>query len=221
MATGLIGTKRGMTRFFRKDGVTIPVTVLTIADHFVVQVKTPENDTYSALQVTTGKVKPSRVNKPLSGHYQAANVAAGEGLWEFRVSDEEIAGFKPGDALMLNNLFAVGQVVDVTGYSKGKGFAGTIKRHNFGMQDATHGNSRSHRVPGSIGQCQDPGRVFKGKKMAGRLGNERVTIQALEIIDIQLDKKVILVRGALPGPVGAKVIVSPTVKRVKKKEGDA
>ncbi len=221
MATGLIGTKRGMTRFFRKDGVTIPVTVLTIADHFVVQVKTPENDTYSALQVTTGKVKPSRVNKPLSGHYQAANVAAGDGLWEFRVSDEEITGFKPGDALMLNNLFTVGQVVDVTGYSKGKGFAGTIKRHNFGMQDATHGNSRSHRVPGSIGQCQDPGRVFKGKKMAGRLGNERVTIQALEIIDIQLDKKVILVRGALPGPVGAKVIVCPTVKRVKKQEGDA
>jgi large subunit ribosomal protein L3 len=220
MATGLIGTKCGMTRFFREDGVTIPVTVLSIADHFIVQVKTPEKDTYSALQVTTGKVKPSRVTKPLAGHYQAANVAAGDGLWEFRVTDEEASHFKAGDALTMN-VFSVGQVVDVTGYSKGKGFAGTIKRHNFGMQDATHGNSRSHRVPGSIGQCQDPGRVFKGKKMAGRMGNERVTIQALEIIDIQADKNVILVRGALPGPTGAKVIVCPTVKRVKKKEGDA
>lgn len=220
MATGLIGTKRGMTRFFRKDGVTIPVTVLTIADHFVVQVKTSETDSYNALQVTTGVKKPSRVNKPLSGHYQAANVVAGEGLWEFRVNEEEVAGYKTGDALMLST-FQVGQIVDVTGYTKGKGFAGTVKRHNFGMQDATHGNSRSHRVPGSIGQCQDPGRVFKGKKMSGRLGNERVTIQALEIIDIQMDKKVMLVRGALPGPVGAKVMVRPTVKRVKQKEGDA
>ncbi|MGA2655870.1 MAG: 50S ribosomal protein L3 [Gammaproteobacteria bacterium] len=220
MSTGLIGTKRGMTRFFRKDGVTIPVTVVSIADHFVVQVKTPEKDKYSALQVTTGKVKPSRVNKPMSGHYQAANVAAGDGLWEFRVNDEEASRFKQGDALTMD-LFTVGQVVDVAGYTKGKGFAGTVKRYNFGMQDATHGNSRSHRVPGSIGQCQDPGRVFKGKKMCGRLGNERVTIQALEIIDIQADKNVILIRGALPGPVGAKVIVSPTVKRVKKKEGDA
>lgn len=220
MATGLIGTKCGMTRFFREDGVTIPVTVLSIADHFVVQVKTQENDKYSAIQVTTGKVKPSRVTKPLAGHYQAANVAAGEGLWEFRLNEEEAAHFKAGDALTMN-MFSVGQVIDVTGYSKGKGFAGTVKRYNFGMQDATHGNSRSHRVPGSIGQCQDPGRVFKGKKMAGRMGNEKVTIQALEIVDIQADKNVILVRGALPGPTGAKVIVCPTVKRVKKQEGDA
>lgn len=220
MATGLIGTKCGMTRFFREDGVTIPVTVVSVADHFITQVKTPETDKYSAIQVTTGKVKPSRVTKPLAGHYQAAQVAAGEGLWEFRITEEEAASFKAGDALTLD-LFAVGQIVDVTGCSKGKGFAGTVKRHNFGMQDATHGNSRSHRVPGSIGQCQDPGRVFKGKKMAGRMGNERVTIQTLEIIDIQADKNVILIRGALPGPAGAKVIVRPTVKRVKKKEGDA
>ncbi|HLF67395.1 MAG TPA: 50S ribosomal protein L3, partial [Gammaproteobacteria bacterium] len=218
---GLIGTKCGMTRFFREDGVTVPVTVVRVDEHSIVQVKTPEKDRYSAIQVTSGVVKPSRVTKPLAGHYKTANVAPGTGLKEFRISAEEASKYKAGDALTLE-MFAIGQIVDVTGYSKGKGFAGTIKRHNFGMQDATHGNSRSHRVPGSIGQCQDPGRVFKGKKMAGRMGNERVTIQTLEIVDIQADLNVILVRGALPGPTGAKVIVSPTVKRTKKKtEGDA
>jgi large subunit ribosomal protein L3 len=220
MATGLIGTKCGMTRFFREDGVTIPVTVVHIADNAIVQVKTPEKDRYSAVQVTAGKVKPSRVTKPLAGHYRAANVEPGEGLWEFRVSAEELAQYQAGQALTLE-MFSVGQIVDVTGTSKGHGFTGTVKRYNFGMQDATHGNSRSHRVPGSIGQCQDPGRVFKGKKMAGRSGHTRVTVQTLEIIDIQADKNVILVRGALPGPVGAKVIVRPAVKAAKKKEGDA
>jgi large subunit ribosomal protein L3 len=220
MTTGLIGTKCGMTRFFREDGVTVPVTVVHIADHFVVQVKTNETDKYNAIQVTAGKVKPSRVNKPIAGHYRAANVAPGEGLWEFRVTEKEASEFKKGDALTLD-MFSVGQIVDVTGFSKGHGFTGTIKRYNFGMQDATHGNSRSHRVPGSIGQCQDPGRVFKGKKMAGRSGNERVTVEKLEIIDIQADKNVILIRGALPGPTGAKVIVRPGVKAPKKKEGDA
>lgn len=220
MATGLIGTKCGMTRVFREDGVTIPVTVLQIADHFVVQVKTPETDKYSAIQVTAGKVKPSRVNKPLAGHYSAANVQPGEGLWEFRIADDKIAEYKQGDTLTLD-LFTVGQTVDVMGFTKGKGFTGTVKRYNFGMQDATHGNSRSHRVPGSIGQCQDPGRVFKGKKMAGRSGNTRVTIPGLEVIGIQADKNVILIRGALPGPVGGKLIVRPAVKAPKKQEGDA
>lgn len=203
---GLIGRKCGMTRVFTQDGVSIPVSVLEISPNVVTQLRTLEIDGYTAIQVTTGTRKASALNKAEAGHFAKANVNAGRGLWEFRLDPDEAAKYKVGDEILLTN-FSVGQLVDVTGTSKGKGFAGTIKRHNFRGQDNTHGNSLSHRVPGSIGQNQSPGKVFKGKKMCGHMGDERVTVQSLEIIKIDLELNALLVKGAIPGAPGADVII--------------
>ena len=210
MAIGVIGTKSGMTRIFTDDGESIPVTVIVATPNRVTQVKTQELDGYDAVQVTTGEVKSSRVSRPLAGHFAKANAEAGRGLWEFRLET-------PAEGLALGEEFGVeqfekGQMVDVAGISKGKGYAGTIKRWNFRSQDASHGNSISHRAPGSIGQCQTPGRVFKGKKMSGQLGNRRVTVQNLTVVDVVPDKHLLLVKGAVPGAPGADVCVRPAVK---------
>ena len=245
MSIGLIGRKCGMTRIFTEEGVAIPVTVIEVAPNHITQIKTLEQDGYQALQITTGKRKPSRVNKPSAGHFAKAKVEPGRGLWEFRFEGElpvfnqispasseeaketeEATAADPetrqrvaevGHEVPLT-LFEAGQLVDVTGKSKGKGFAGVIKRHNFATQDATHGNSLSHRAPGSIGQNQSPGRVFKGKKMAGQMGNVRKTIQSLEIIRIDEVRRLILVKGAVPGATGGDVIVRPAVKVHRKEE---
>lgn len=211
MAIGLVGRKCGMTRIFTEDGVSIPVTVIEVEPNRVTQVKAVETDGYSAVQITTGSRKASRVTKPSAGHFAKAEAEAGRGLWEFRLSEEEVAGYKVGDAIEVG-LFEAGAMVDVTGTSKGKGFAGTIKRWNFKGQDATHGNSLSHRVPGSIGQNQTPGRVFKGKKMAGHMGNRKTTVQSLEIVRVDAERNLLLVKGAVPGAAGNDVIVSPAVK---------
>lgn len=211
MAIGIIGTKSGMTRVFTPQGESIPVTVIVAEPNRITQVKTEATDGYNAVQVTAGSVKSSRVTRPMIGHFAKAETIAGRGLWEFRLQampDDEIA---PGAELGVDQ-FEKGQVVDVAGVSKGKGYAGTIKRWNFRSQDASHGNSISHRAPGSIGQCQTPGRVFKGKKMAGHMGNQRVTVQNLTVVDILPDKNLILVRGAVPGATGADVCVRPAVK---------
>lgn len=205
---GLIGRKVGMTRVFTEAGVSIPVTVIEIEANRVTQVKTLETDGYSAIQVTTGAKKASRVTKPEAGHFVKASVEAGRGLWEFRTNGEE---FTLGQEINVD-VFADVKKVDVTGTSKGKGFAGTVKRWNFRTQDATHGNSLSHRVPGSIGQNQTPGRVFKGKKMAGHLGAERVTVQSLEVVRVDAERKLLLVKGAVPGATGSDLIVKPAVK---------
>ena len=205
---GLIGRKVGMTRVFTEAGVSIPVTVIEIEANRVTQVKTLETDGYSAIQVTTGSKKASRVTKPEAGHFVKAGVEAGRGLWEFRIEGEE---FTLGQAINVD-VFADVKKVDVTGTSKGKGFAGTVKRWNFRTQDATHGNSLSHRVPGSIGQNQTPGRVFKGKKMAGHMGAERVTVQSLEVVRVDAERKLLLVKGAVPGATGSDLIVKPAVK---------
>ncbi|KAE9531076.1 MULTISPECIES: 50S ribosomal protein L3 [Testudinibacter] len=205
---GLIGRKVGMTRVFTEAGVSIPVTVIEIEANRVTQVKTLETDGYSAVQVTTGSKKASRVTKPEAGHFVKAGVEAGRGLWEFRTEGEE---FTLGQEINVD-VFADVKKVDVTGTSKGKGFAGTVKRWNFRTQDATHGNSLSHRVPGSIGQNQTPGRVFKGKKMAGHLGAERVTVQSLEVVRVDAERKLLLVKGAVPGATGSDLIVKPAVK---------
>ena len=199
---GLIGRKVGMTRVFTEAGVSIPVTVIEIEANRVTQVKTLENDGYSAIQVTTGTKKASRVTKPEAGHFVKAGVEAGRGLWEFRTEGEEINV----------DIFADVKKVDVTGTSKGKGFQGGVKRWNFRTQDATHGNSLSHRVLGSIGQNQTPGRVFKGKKMAGHLGAERVTVQSLEVVRVDAERKLLLVKGSVPGAINGDVIVKPAVK---------
>ena len=209
MSVGLIGRKAGMTRVFTEDGVSVPVTVIEVDPNRVTQVKTVETDGYTAVQVTTGSVKANRLNKPKAGHYAKASVEAGRGLWEFRLSGDE--GINVGDSLTVER-FAVGQKVDVAGQSKGKGFQGAIKRWNFSMQDATHGNSLSHRAPGSIGQCQTPGRVWKGKKMAGHMGAERVTIQTLEVVRVDAERNLLLIKGAVPGATGGDVIVKPAVK---------
>ncbi|BBB31353.1 MULTISPECIES: 50S ribosomal protein L3 [Neptunomonas] len=209
MSVGLIGRKAGMTRIFTEDGVSVPVTVIEVDPNRVTQVKTVETDGYTAVQVTTGSVKANRLNKPKAGHYAKASVEAGRGLWEFRLSGDE--GINVGDSLTVER-FAVGQKVDVAGQSKGKGFQGAIKRWNFSMQDATHGNSLSHRAPGSIGQCQTPGRVWKGKKMAGHMGAERVTIQTLEVVRVDAERNLLLIKGAVPGATGGDVIVKPAVK---------
>ena len=205
---GLIGRKVGMTRVFTEAGVSIPVTVIEIEANRVTQVKTLETDGYSAIQVTTGSKKASRVTKPEAGHFVKAGVEAGRGLWEFRIEGEE---FTLGQEINVD-VFADVKKVDVTGTSKGKGFAGTVKRWNFRTQDATHGNSLSHRVPGSIGQNQTPGRVFKGKKMAGHMGAERVTVQSLEVVRVDDERKLLLVKGAVPGATGSDLIVKPAVK---------
>lgn len=211
MKLGLLGRKLGMTRVFNADGQAVPVTVIEVKPNLVSQVKNLESDGYYALQLTSGQKKSSRVNKPLAGHFAKANVEAGDLIAEFRLEDE--AQYQVGDSIVISDLFTVGEFVDVAGTSKGKGFAGTVKRHNFRTQDATHGNSRSHRVPGSIGQNQTPGRVFKGKKMAGHLGNVRCTVQTLEIIKIDQEKNVLMIKGAVPGAPGGSVEVRHAVKK--------
>lgn len=206
---GLVGRKVGMTRIFTEEGVSIPVTVVEVEANRVSQVKTLESDGYSAIQVTTGSKKANRVSKPEAGHFAKAGVEAGRGLWEFRLENDE--EFAVGAELNVE-LFSETKKVDVTGTSKGKGFQGAIKRWNFSTQDMTHGNSLSHRAPGSIGQCQTPGRVFKGKKMAGQMGNERVTTQNLEIVRVDAERNLLLIKGAVPGATGGNVIVKPAVK---------
>jgi large subunit ribosomal protein L3 len=218
MSIGLVGRKSGMTRVFTEEGMSVPVTVVEVQPNRVTQIKTPETDGYSAIQVTTGSRRSSHVSKALAGHFAKANTEAGTGLWEFRTEGEDTSALAQGSEIKVD-LFAVGQKVDVTGTSKGKGFQGTIKRHNFTMGDASHGNSLSHRVPGSIGQCQTPGRVWKGKKMSGQMGNERVTTQGLEVVKIDTDNNLILIKGAVPGATGADVIISPTVKSKSSSEG--
>lgn len=209
MSLGLIGRKAGMTRVFTEDGVSVPVTVIEVEPNRVTCVKTVDTDGYAAIQVTTGSKKANRLSKPEAGHFAKAGVEAGAGLWEFRANgDEEI---NVGDALTVER-FEAGQKVDVTGQSKGKGFQGGVKRHNFRTQDMTHGNSLSHRAPGSIGQCQTPGRVFKGKRMAGHMGAERSTVQSLEVVRVDAERNLILVKGAVPGAPGGDVIVKPAVK---------
>jgi len=211
MTIGLIGRKRGMTRVFTEQGDSVPVTVIEVSPNRVTQVKTVETDGYSALQVTIGKKRNSLVNKPQKGHYSKAGIEAGEGLWELRLSDAEGTDLEAGAELNVEQ-FETGQKVDVTGTSIGKGFAGAVKRHNFSMQDATHGNSLSHRAPGSIGQCQTPGRVFKGKKMAGHMGAENITTQGLEVVRVDAERNLLLIKGAVPGAPGGDVIVRPAVK---------
>ncbi|MCC8380992.1 MULTISPECIES: 50S ribosomal protein L3 [unclassified Xenorhabdus] len=207
---GLVGKKVGMTRIFTEEGVSIPVTVIEIENNRVTQVKNEETDGYRAIQVTTGSKKASRVNKPEAGHFAKAGVEAGRILREFRLSEED-AEFAVGQSISVE-IFADVKKVDVTGTSKGKGFAGTVKRWNFRTQDATHGNSLSHRVPGSIGQNQTPGKVFKGKKMAGQLGNERVTVQSLDVVRVDAERNLLLVKGAVPGATNSNLIVKPAVK---------
>ena len=209
MSIGLVGRKSGMTRVFTEEGTSVPVTVVEVQPNRVTQVKTPDVDGYCAIQVTTGSRRSSRVSKGMAGHFAKASTEAGSGLWEFRTADT--TEIEAGSEIKVDQ-FEVGQMVDVTGTSKGKGFQGGVKRHNFQMQDATHGNSLSHRAPGSIGQCQTPGRVWKGKKMAGQMGNVRHTTQSLEIVRIDMENNLLLIKGALPGATGSNVIVRPAVK---------
>lgn len=209
MTIGIVGRKSGMTRIFTDDGLSIPVSVIEVEPNRVTQVKDVETDGYSAVQITIGSRRSSRVTKSEAGHFAKANAEAGRGLWELRNDSQE--AFEVGAQITVES-FAAGQKIDVTGTSKGKGFAGTVKRWNFGMQDATHGNSRSHRVPGSIGQCQTPGRVFKGKKMTGHMGAEQVTVQNLEVVRVDVERNLLLVKGAIPGAPGGDVIVRPAVK---------
>lgn len=209
MAVGIVGKKRGMTRVFTEDGVSVPVTVVEVEPNRVTQVKNLDNDGYSAIQVTIGSVKPNRIRKPVAGHFSKANVQAGNVLREFAL--EGASEINVGDTITVS-AFEAGQKVDVMGRSKGKGFAGVVKRYNFKTQDATHGNSLSHRAPGSIGQCQSPGRVFKGKKMAGHMGAARVTTQSLEIVRVDEENNLLLIKGAVPGARGGDVIVTPAIK---------
>jgi large subunit ribosomal protein L3 len=214
MGMGLVGRKCGMTRLFKEDGRAVPVTVVHVDNNVVTQLKTMEKDGYTAVQISAGSKKPSRLNRSELGHFAKAGVTPGKGLWEFRIPAEVLEQHAVGTGIPLE-IFTVGQMVDVTSVSKGKGFAGAIKRHNFAGQDRSHGNSLSHRAPGSIGQNQSPGRVFKGKKMAGHMGDQRTTIQALEIMAIDTEKNVLLISGAIPGATGADVIVCPSVKRTR------
>ena len=210
MTVGIVGRKSGMTRVFTEDGVSVPVTVVEVVPNRVTQIKEQDTDGYRAIQVTTGNRKTSKVSKPEAGHFAAAGVEAGTGLWEFRLDGSDEA-FEVGAELTVER-FEQGQKVDVAGQSKGKGFQGAVKRWNFRMQDATHGNSLSHRAPGSLGQCQTPGRVFKGKKMAGHMGAERVTTQGLEVVRVDVERNLLLIKGAVPGAPGGDVIVRPTTK---------
>ncbi|QCI25707.1 50S ribosomal protein L3 [Buchnera aphidicola (Sitobion avenae)] len=206
---GLVGKKVGMTRIFNKEGASVPVTVIELKENRITQVKNINTDFYCAVQVTTGIKKSNRLNKPKAGHFLKSGVIPGRGLWEFKINKHE--KFTVGQSITIN-IFNNIKKVDVTGVSKGKGFCGTVKRWNFHTQDATHGNSLSHRVPGSIGQNQTPGRVFKGKKMAGQLGNSRVTIQNLNIVHIDERRNLLLVKGAVPGATGGDLIVKPAIK---------
>ncbi len=214
MTLGVVGRKIGMTRVFTDAGASVPVTVIQVEPARVVAKRDQAADGYSAIQITTGSVKPSRVNKSEAGHFAKVDVVAGRLLKEFRLSQSEVDAFEVGAEISLD-IFEEGQKVDVTGTTIGKGFAGGVKRHNFQMQDATHGNSLSHRAPGSIGQNQTPGRVFKGKKMAGHMGNVRRTIQNLEVVRVDAGKQVLLVKGAVPGSEGSDVVVKPAVKGKK------
>ena len=214
MKIGLVGRKRGMTRVFTEEGQSIPVTVIEVDPNRVTQVKNDETDGYRSVQVTIGQRRQSLVNKPVSGHFAKAGVEAGEGLWEIRLPEGDGDDLEAGAELKVG-MFEAGELVDVTGTSKGKGFAGAVKRHNFRTQDATHGNSLSHRAPGSIGQCQTPGRVFKGKKMAGHMGDERVTTQNLEVVRVDVERNLLLIKGAVPGAAGGAVMVRPSVKAVQ------
>ena len=211
MTMGLIGRKCGMTRVFTEDGESIPVTVIEAQPNRITQIKTVDNDGYRALQVTAGGRRPSRVSKPQAGHFAAAKVEAGDLITEFRLDESDTTEIESGGEIKVD-LFAPGQRVDVIGTSIGKGYAGTIKRHNFASQDASHGNSVSHRAPGSIGQNQSPGRVFPGKKMSGHMGNVRRTAQNLEVVRVDAERNMLLVRGAVPGHKGGRVIVQPSIK---------
>ena len=208
MSLGLVGRKVGMTRVFDEQGASVPVTVLEMTANRVTQVKTKDTDGYEAVQVAFGSKKANRINKAEAGHFAKAGVEAGAGLIEFAIEAGEL---KAGDVIEVS-MFEAGQLVDITGTSKGKGFAGTIKRWNFRGQDNTHGNSVSHRVPGSIGQCQTPGRVFKGKKMSGHMGAERVTVQSLEVVRVDAERNLLLVKGAVPGATGGNLVVRPAAK---------
>lgn len=210
MTIGLLGRKIGMTRVFTTEGKSIPVSVVEVHPNRVSQLKTVENDGYIAVQLMGGTKKASHVNKPMAGHCAKAEIEAGDMLCEFRV--DSIDDLKPGQVFTVSDVFNEGQYVDVSATTKGKGFAGTVKRHNFRTQDATHGNSRSHRVPGSIGQNQTPGRVFKGKKMAGHMGNKQCTIQTLELVRVDKERNLLLIKGAIPGAPGARVEVKPAIK---------
>ncbi len=218
MSIGLVGRKSGMTRVFTEEGASVPVTVIEAAPNRITQIKTDETDGYSAVQVTAGDVKQNRVSKPMAGHYAKASTGAGRGLWEFRA--DTLEDLDIGGELTVEQ-FEVGQKIDVRGVSKGKGYAGTIKRWNFRGQDNTHGNSISHRAPGSIGQCQTPGRVFKGKKMAGHMGAAKVTTQNLEVVQVDTERNLLLVKGAVPGPAGGDVYIRPSVKGGRKGGGEA
>jgi len=216
MGPGLIGRKVGMTRVFADDGSAIPVTVLDVANNRVTQVKTPDADGYAAVQITFGKRRASRVSKPMAGHLAKAGVEAGDMLKEFHVTTDELAKFKPGDVVGVDT-FEVGQLVDVTGTTKGRGFSGVITRHNFSSNRASHGNSRSHNTPGSISMAQDPGRVFPGKRMAGQYGNVTRTVQTLPVIRVDKERGLLLVKGAVPGADGGHIVVRPSAKTPAKK----
>jgi large subunit ribosomal protein L3 len=212
MSIGLVGRKCGMSRIFTEDGRSIPVTLIEATPNRVTQLKTTEVDGYNAIQVTAGSKRAALVNKPMAGHFAKAQVEAGRGLWEFRLEADELAKFSVGGELKADEIFSVGQIVDVAGITKGKGFQGTIKRHNFKMGDATHGNSLSHRAPGSIGQRQTPGRVFPGKKMSGHMGAVRRSAMNLEVVKIDAERHLIAIKGSVPGAQGGNVIIRPAVK---------
>ncbi|MFT0532050.1 50S ribosomal protein L3 [Castellaniella hirudinis] len=214
---GLVGRKVGMTRIFTEEGDSIPVTVLDVSNNRVAQVKTPEIDGYAAVQLAYGTRRASRVAKAQAGHYAKAGIEAGAILKEFRLDPVVAAEYTAGAVVAVESVFQAGQQVDVTGTSIGKGFAGTIKRHNFGAQRTSHGNSRSHRVPGSIGQAQDPGRVFPGKKMSGHLGDVTTTVQNLDVVRVDAERGLLLVRGAVPGHKNADIVVRPAIKAAPKK----
>jgi len=211
MSIGLVGKKQGMTRLFTPEGDSFAVSVVSVQPNIVTQIKSEEIDGYSSIQVTTGEKKEKHVKKPVIGHYKKGSVSPGDGLWEFKVSSKDLEDLSIGSQLNID-IFEEGQKVDVQGKSKGKGFAGTVKRWNFKMQDATHGNSISHRAPGSIGQCQTPGKVWKGKKMSGHMGDVKKTIQNLKIASVDSENNLLLIKGAIPGPTGSNVILKPAIK---------
>ena len=224
MTIGLVGRKVGMTRVFTEEGQSIPVSVLHVEPNYVTQIKTLDTDGYSAIQIATGSRRANRITKPVAGHLAKAGVESARHFCEFTLSQSELSqldqsnenALKLGSQLSLDQVFSVDQYVDVTGTSRGKGFAGAVKRHNFSMQDATHGNSLSHRALGSTGQNQTPGRVFKGKKMAGQMGNERSTSQSLKVVRIDLERQLLLVKGAVPGAPNGTVIIRPATKKARK-----
>ena len=211
MSIGLVGKKQGMTRVFTPEGDSFAVSVVSVLPNTITQIKSVESEGYSSIQVTTGEKKEKHLSKAQQGHFKKSSVNAGEGLWEFRVNSDDLNELQVGSEINLD-IFEEGQKIDVQGKSKGKGFAGTVKRWNFKMQDASHGNSISHRAPGSIGQCQTPGKVWKGKKMSGHMGDVKKTIQNLKIASIDVENNLVLIKGAIPGPTGSNVVLKPAVK---------